>query len=483
MPTRRAGLVTCCLLAALPAVAAFAEDRARLEPRRVATPPTIDGRLDDEAWQGTTLPLTEWLTYNPLNGEKMVQQTEVRAAYDDRYLYFAFHCVDPEPGKVRSTISRRDNMFNDDWVGLSLDSVGNGQSSYDLFINPSGVQGDVLTTPSSGENSAPDFVWDSAGQRTPEGYDVEIRVPLTTIRFKSGPDVRMGVLFWRRVSRLGMSASWPIVPAGKSFIEQHAALILHDLKRPLTLELTPSATYSRRETRATPTAFAPADSEPDAGLTVKYGLTSQATLEGTVNPDFSQVESDAFQVQVNQRYPLFFSEKRPFFMEGMGASSWPAPAATPHAHGRARGGSSIPSGAPRPRARRARWASASWPRATRPPAASSSASPIRSSVSAAISTSHAASSAWAGRTTWEGSSPTRSSEAGTTGSAARTSRSARAITARTRRSWPRRRKSPTACRPSTASAARPRIRSRASPSSSSPRWSTTTAASRWTRRS
>jgi hypothetical protein len=318
MRTRRAGLIIPCLLAALPAVAAPAEDRPRLELRRVATPPTIDGRLDDEAWQGTTLPLTEWLTYNPLNGEKLTQQTEVRAGYDERYLYFAFHCVDPEPGKVRSTISRRDSMFDDDWVGLSLDSVGNGQSSYDLFINPVGVQGDILTTPSAGENSAPDFVWDSAGQRTPEGYDVEMRIPLTTIRFKSGPEVRMGILFWRRVSRLGMSASWPVVPAGRSFIERHAMLVLHDVRRPLTLEVTPSATYSRRQTRATPTSFAPADSNPDAGLTVKYGITSSATLEGTVNPDFSQVESDAFQVQVNQRYPLFFSEKRPFFMEGMG---------------------------------------------------------------------------------------------------------------------------------------------------------------------
>src|SRR6266545_7757448 len=318
MRTRRAGLIIPCLLAALPAVAASAEDRPRLELRRVATPPTIDGRLDDEAWQGTTLPLTEWLTYNPLNGEKLTQQTEVRAGYDERYLYFAFHCVDPEPDKVRSTISRRDSMFDDDWVGLSLDSVGNGQSSYDLFVNPAGVQGDILTTPSAGENSAPDFVWDSAGRRTPEGYDVEMRIPLTTIRFKSGPEVRMGILFWRRVSRLGMSASWPVVPAGRSFLERHAMLVLHDLRRPLTLEVTPSATYSRRQTRATPTSFAPADGNPDAGLTVKYGITSSATLEGTVNPDFSQVESDAFQVQVNQRYPLFFSEKRPFFMEGMG---------------------------------------------------------------------------------------------------------------------------------------------------------------------
>src|SRR6267378_451046 len=273
MTPRRAGLIIPCLLAALPAVAAPAEDRPRLELKRVATPPTIDGRLDDEAWQGTTLPLTEWLTYNPLSGEKMAQQTEVRAAYDDRYLYFAFHCLDPEPDKVRSTISRRDNMFNDDWVGLSLDSVGNGQSSYDMFINPAGVQGDILTTPSAGENSAPDWVWDSAGRRTEQGYDAEMRLPLTSIRFVSGAEVRMGVLFWRRVSRLGMSASWPEVPAGQSFIQRHAMLVLHDLKRPLTLEVIPSVTYSRRETRATPDVFGPPDSRPDAGLSVKYGVT------------------------------------------------------------------------------------------------------------------------------------------------------------------------------------------------------------------
>ena len=83
-------------------------------------------------------------------------------------------------------------------------------------MNPLGIQGDILTTPSAGENTAPDFVWESAGQRTEQGYDVEIRIPLTTIRFKSGPEVGMGVLFWRRVSRLGMSASWPAVPAGCS---------------------------------------------------------------------------------------------------------------------------------------------------------------------------------------------------------------------------------------------------------------------------
>src|SRR5712691_9653660 len=300
------------------AVSGEPAERARIELSRAPKPPVIDGVLDDEAWQNPPLALGDWITYNPLNGEKLAQRTEVHAAYDDRYIYFAFHCLAPEPDKVRSTMSRRDQMWNDDWVGLSLDSVGNGQSSYDMFINPAGVQGDILTTPSAGENSAPDWVWDSAGRRTAQGYDVEMRLPLTSIRFVSGAEVRMGVLFWRRVSRLGMSASWPEVPAGQSFIQRHAMMVLHDLKRPLTLEVIPSVTYSRRETRATPDAFGPADSRPDAGLSVKYGVTSSATVEGTVNPDFSQVESDAFQVQVNQRYPLFFSEKRPFFMEGMG---------------------------------------------------------------------------------------------------------------------------------------------------------------------
>jgi len=294
------------------------EERPRVEPIRAATPPAIDGLLDDAVWQGATLTLSEWLTYNPLNGDRIEQKTEVRVAYDDRYIYFAFHCLDPDPAKVRSNISRRDNMFNDDWVGLSLDSVGNGQASYDMFVNPAGIQGDILTTPSAGENSAPDWVWESAGKRTDAGYDVEMRLPLTSVRFKSGTDVTMGVLFWRRVSRLGISASWPPVPAGKSFIDRHAAMVLHDLKRPLTLELAPSGTYSWQQVQATPDSFAPADSDPDAGLSVKYGITSSATVEGTVNPDFSQVESDAYQVEVNQRFPVFYPEKRPFFMEGLG---------------------------------------------------------------------------------------------------------------------------------------------------------------------
>jgi hypothetical protein len=310
-------------LAAAPSWAAEpAKTAAEWPPRllavRVSVPPAIDGTLDDQAWQTRPQPLGEWITYNPAYGEQLPQRTEVWVAYDDKHLYFAFRCKDPEPDKVRANLSRRDQLFNDDWVGLSLDSVHAGQSSYDMFVNARGVQGDILTSSSAGEQLAPDWVWDSAGQPTPEGYDAEIRLPLKSIRFRSGRDVAMGIMFWRRVSRLGQSASWPDIQPGKSFIERHATLVLHDLEAPLMLEVIPSVTYASSQLRQTPDRFGPVDSEPDAGLSLKYGVTSSVTLEGTVNPDFSQVESDAFQVEVNQRFPLFFSEKRPFFMEGMG---------------------------------------------------------------------------------------------------------------------------------------------------------------------
>jgi hypothetical protein len=287
-----------------------------LEMQLIGSPPTIDGNLDD--WKLEPLPLGEWLTYNPAYGDRMPQRTMVWMTYDRNNLYFAFRCFDPEPDKIKTSLARRDTLWNDDWVGVSLDAVGTGQSSYDLFVNPSGIQGDILTTSNRGEDTAPDWVWESAARLTAEGYEAEIRVPLKSIRFRSGADVRMGVIFWRRVSRLGTSASWPDLPRGQSVFARHAPVHFAELKQPLMLEVIPNVTYALRQDRIGTGEWAKADSRPDAGLTLRYGITSNITLDGTVRPDFSQVESDAFQVEVNQRYPVFYSEKRPFFMEGMG---------------------------------------------------------------------------------------------------------------------------------------------------------------------
>ncbi len=285
---------------------------------RAAQPPRIDGDLSDEAWSDSTIVTSDWISYNPLYGTKLPQRTEAHITYDDRYLYFAFHCFDSEPDKIRTTVSRRDNAFNDDWVGLSLDSTGTAQTSYHLFVNPSGVQMDALNTPASGERFEADLVWDSAGRITDDGYMVEIRLPLQTIRFQSGENVTMGILFWRKVSRTGISAAWPDIPPGQWVFNRHAHIVFPELKQPRLMEVLPSVTQSLNQLRSRTSAWNKATGRADVGVSVKYGITSGITLDATMNPDFSQVESDAFQVQVNQRYPIFFSEKRPFFMEGMG---------------------------------------------------------------------------------------------------------------------------------------------------------------------
>src|SRR6185436_12915062 len=149
-----------------------AQDRLEVSAMRVTSRPRIDGVLDDEAWQQAPLPFVNWASYNPLRGDRMPAElkTEIRIAYDDRNLYFAFHCFDDEPSKIRTTLSRRDTAFNDDWVAMSLDSAGTGQAAYHLFVNPSGSQMDAINTSASGEQFDADVVWYSAARVTTDGY-------------------------------------------------------------------------------------------------------------------------------------------------------------------------------------------------------------------------------------------------------------------------------------------------------------------------
>ena len=285
---------------------------------RIATPPTLDGVLDDEAWSGGPLPLDTWMSYNPMRGEAAAERTHVWMAYDDEAIYVAFRCLDSQPNRIRTTISRRDNAFGDDWVGFSLDSSRAGQLAYHLFVNPSGIQMDALQSGSNGEDFAPDWVWQSAGHAGADGWSAEIRVPLENLRFRTGPGVRMGVLFWRRLSRTGVSTSWPEMPSGRWVFESNASIVFDRLQSRRLFEMIPSATFSSNQARRDTSIWNRTRAQGDFGVSVKYGLTSAVTLDATVNPDFSQVESDAFEVEVNQRFPIFFSEKRPFFMEGLG---------------------------------------------------------------------------------------------------------------------------------------------------------------------
>ena len=295
--------------------------RPSLQGVRIQTPPAIDGVLDDDAWRAEPQPTGEWLSYNPLHGSKIPQQTRVWIAYDAKFLYFAFQCDDPEPSRIKTSVTRRDNIWSDDWVGISLDALGTGQTSYHFMVNPSGIQLDMINTISGNEDTSPDYIWDSAGRVNDRGYAVEMRLPLSSIRFKGGDAVRMGILFWRRVSRAGVSVAWPALEPNKWVFEKHASLTFSGLESVLTREVIPSVTFSSNQSRETPGRWGSMDRDSDFGFSTKVGLTSTITLDATVNPDFSQVESDAFQVEVNQRFPVFFSEKRPFFMEGAGLFS------------------------------------------------------------------------------------------------------------------------------------------------------------------
>ena len=177
---------------------------------------------------------------------------------------------------------------------------------------------DALNTSASGEQFDADMVWFSAARTTNDGYVVEVRIPLQTLRFSGGDEVKMNLVFFRKVSRIGYSYAWPEMRPGQWVFDRPSRLIFSNLEPRRLVEVLPSVTYGLTQQREGRGAWAGADDTYNVGASGKLGITSGITLDGTINPDFSQVESDAFQVQVNQRFPLFFSEKRPFFMEGMG---------------------------------------------------------------------------------------------------------------------------------------------------------------------
>lgn len=286
-----------------------------LNPSKVTIKPKIDGILDDEAWKFEPLQ-EDFITHIPLYGEVLPFKTHIWIAYDSENLFFAFKCFDPDPKKVKTSICKRDDIFSGDWTGISLDAMGARQTAYTFFVNPNGIQEDFLESAVRGTDGAPDFVWESAGQLTEDGYTIEMAVPLSSISFQGTKKVKMGIMFVRKISRLGIIGAWPSVKPGQGLFNTYTPIIYHNLKTPLKLELLPCVVVGNNQQRKSPQEWQKRDDFTEFSLGVKYGLTSSITSEITINPDFSQVESDAFQINVNRRYPLFYREKRPFFMEG-----------------------------------------------------------------------------------------------------------------------------------------------------------------------
>jgi hypothetical protein len=284
-------------------------------PSYTESPPSIDGILDDPVWQ--TAPFFDgFKTYAPDYGSELVGETIAYFAYDRDNLYFAFRALDPEPDKIKASVTSRDNMWRDDWVAINLDSFDDQQSLYALYINPFGIQGDSRYS-AGHEDRSFDLVWYSGGQIDSTGYTVEIRLPLRSIRYAPTDTVSMGVIMERRVSRDGEGAtSPPLDPAqGDSWLTQMRRITYHAFDSGTLLELIPAATYRLRQSD-NQGQFATDVRRAELSITGKYGITSDLIFDGTFNPDFSQVEADAGQVDINLRYSLYFPEKRPFFLEG-----------------------------------------------------------------------------------------------------------------------------------------------------------------------
>jgi len=295
--------------------AAAAVDGAFFRPLKTGVPPAIDGRLDDAVWRDApSVDLAK--TWAPDFGRDASERTVALMAYDAENLYFAFKCYDREPDKIKASVANRDTIRPDDWICVNLDSFNDGQSLYAFYVNPLGIQTDSRFA-SGVEDFSVDLIWSSAGRIDPDGYSVELAVPFKSIRYAGKKRVEMSIFFERRISRRSENVSYPALdPAqGYFFLTQMMPLELEDIKRYTLLEVLPAVTYKDGAERVDG-VLAGGKAAFDPHLTAKFGLTSQLILDGTLNPDFSQIEADAGQVDVNLRYDLYFPEKRPFFLEG-----------------------------------------------------------------------------------------------------------------------------------------------------------------------
>lgn len=289
--------------------------RDAVKPVKLSSPPVIDGILDEEVWKNNQ-GISGFRSFIPDFGKKLPFNTIVWLAYDEENIYFAFRCYDNEPEKIRVSVDSRDKIRQDDWVCVNLDSYNDQQTLYCIYANANGIQMDTRFA-AGNEDIGVDLVWYSAGKINDDGYTVEIQLPLKSIRFSNAEPVMMSAFFERYVSRLSTNVSFPeLDPAkGYAFFGQMQPIQYDGVKHYKLLEILPSVTYSYKGEQDEG-KMVTTQNKPDAGLTVKYVITSQMTLDATVNPDFSQVEADAGQVDANLRYQLFYPEKRPFFQEG-----------------------------------------------------------------------------------------------------------------------------------------------------------------------
>lgn len=285
----------------------------------VGSAPTVDCVLDDEAWSRAAR-LSDFHQTHPGDNARPSHATEVLLAYTPRALYVGLRAED-EPGRVRATLAKRDAIGDDDSIGLYLDTFHDRRRAYVVMVNPLGVQQDGVFAEGSEPDYSVDLVMESQGCLSERGYTVELGIPFESLRYQAGPGRAWGLHVLRQIKHLDEEDSWMPLRRDRIGVERtstkelRARLLaqagtltgLEGLRHRPLLERIPVASATRPEGR-----------RAQLGLsgTARLSLSPALVLDAAANPDFAEVEADQPQSTANQRFPLFFDEKRPFFLEG-----------------------------------------------------------------------------------------------------------------------------------------------------------------------
>ncbi len=289
----------------------------------------IDGRLDEDVWSGAAV-LTGFSEYQPVDQRPAPDSTEVLVWYSPRAIYFGIRAYESH-APVQATLADRDKVDADDNVEILLDTYNERNRAFVFIVNPLGVQADGTKSEAGGyipgSNIMPgqndlssDFLWESKGEVTSWGYQVEIRIPFSSLRYPQSSVQDWGLQVQRKVQHSGYEETWtPALKASASFIDQEGLMVgMTGMHHGQVVELNPELT----NTVSGEPCCAPSNqgwhytSDPQLGGNVRWAMGSNFVLNATVRPDFSQVEADATQIAADERFALFYPEKRPFFVEG-----------------------------------------------------------------------------------------------------------------------------------------------------------------------
>ncbi len=282
---------------------------------QVHSSPIIDGALNDSVWN-QALVFTDFKTISPDFGLPPSEKTEFYIMYNEKHIYVGFRCFDQNPQSIKAAITRRDNPGNDDWVAFCLDTYNHELGCYFFMVNPQGIQTDGTLNSDASPDITLDMIWTSDGKMTQEGYSIEIAIPFASLRFPAKEKIIMGFKIARNISRKSEEVDFPEYhPERGAALAQFQKIEFSGISKKCLIEVLPATTINKKHLHEKGT-MTPFQTRNEWSLTSKIGISSDFILDATYNPDFSQIETDAGQIDVNLRHALYYPETRPFFLEG-----------------------------------------------------------------------------------------------------------------------------------------------------------------------